>query len=62
MLETGDLIQAALYGTVAASFVVEGRHAIPVYAISRDAAEARLAKMLDMPNRVVTRDPREETT
>jgi len=61
LLETGDLIQAALYGTVAASFVVESRHAIPVFSIARDAAEARLAKMLDMPNRVVTRDPREET-
>ena len=62
MHETGDLIQAALYGTVAASFVVEDRHAIPVYDISRDAAEERLAKMLDRPNRGVTRDPREETT
>jgi hypothetical protein len=38
------------------------RHAIPVYDISRDAAEERLAKMLDRPIRGVTRDPREETT
>jgi sugar/nucleoside kinase (ribokinase family) len=58
--ETGDLIQAALYGTVAASFVVEDRHATPVFAISRDAAEGRLRTMLERPKRGVTRDPREE--
>ena len=61
LVETGDLTQAALYGTVAASFVVESRHAIPVLAISRDAAEARLEKMIDRAIRGVTRDPREET-
>lgn len=60
LLETGNLTQAALYGTVSASFVVESRHAIPVLAIDRAAAEARLEKMLDRPNRGITRDPREE--
>ena len=60
LLETGDLTQAALYGTVSASFVVESRHAIPVLAIDRAAAEARLETMLDRPKRGITRDPREE--
>lgn len=62
LLETGDLTQAALYGTVAASFVVESRHAIPVLAVSRGAAEARLEKMIDRPNRGVSRYHQEETT
>jgi sugar/nucleoside kinase (ribokinase family) len=37
LLETGDLIQAALYGTVAASFVVESRHASPSFPSRVDA-------------------------
>jgi sugar/nucleoside kinase (ribokinase family) len=40
--ETGDPVRAAMYGTVAASFVVEERTAIPVFARPREDAEARL--------------------
>jgi len=40
--ETGDLVRAAAYGTVAASFVVEERAAIPVLAVTRRQAERRL--------------------
>lgn len=40
--ETGDIVRAAAYGTVSASFVVENRAAIPVFAIDRERAERRL--------------------
>lgn len=40
--ETGDLVRAAAYGTVAASFVVEQPAAIPVLSITRALAERRL--------------------
>ncbi len=43
--ETGDPVRAALYGTVAASFVVEERTAIPVFARTRAEAEARLGAL-----------------
>jgi ribokinase len=59
--ETGDLVQAALYGTVAASFVVEDEHAIPVYRITREQAEERLQTMRDRPV-AVTGDPRRDAT
>jgi ribokinase len=55
--ETGDLVQAALYGTVAASFVVEAEHAIPVLGITREQAAARLAMVQDRPV-PVSGDPR----
>ena len=42
LVETGDLVRAAGYGTVAASFVVEERAAIPVLAVGRAQAERRL--------------------
>lgn len=42
LLETGDIVRAAAYGTVAASFVVEERAAIPVLAVTREQAERRL--------------------
>ena len=45
--ETRDLVRAALYGTVAASFVVEERTAVPVFAVSRASAEERLAMIAD---------------
>jgi sugar/nucleoside kinase (ribokinase family) len=40
--ETGDLVRAAAYGTVAASFVVEQPAAIPVLSITRAEALPRL--------------------
>ena len=43
--ETGDPVRAAMYGTVAASFVVEERTAIPVFARTRAEAEARLTAL-----------------
>lgn len=45
MKETGDPVQAALYGTVSSSFVVEGFGAEHTYAVTRDMAEKRLAHM-----------------
>jgi sugar/nucleoside kinase (ribokinase family) len=62
LLETGDLVQAALYGTVAASFVVEEAHALPVFRITREQAEARLAALQDRPVTVLTGDPRRHVT
>ena len=56
--ETRDLVQATLYGTVAASFVVEDRHAIPVFAVPRSAAEERLKVISERVRRGVTGDPR----
>lgn len=43
--ETGDPVQAALYGTVSSSFVVEGFGAEHTYAITLDMAEKRLQHM-----------------
>jgi sugar/nucleoside kinase (ribokinase family) len=42
LVETGDPIQAALYGTVSASFVIEGSGAEHVLSIGRAQAENRL--------------------
>jgi sugar/nucleoside kinase (ribokinase family) len=56
--ETHDLIQATLYGTVAASFVVEDRHAIPVFRVRRSAAEERLAAISGRVRQGITGDPR----
>jgi sugar/nucleoside kinase (ribokinase family) len=58
--ETGDLVQAALYGTVSASFVVEERHAISAFAIPRSTAEQRLRAIAGGVRRGITRDPRRE--
>lgn len=41
-LETGDSLQAALYGTVAASFIIEGFGGLHALHISRSQAEQRL--------------------
>jgi ribokinase len=43
--ETGDVIQAALYGTVSASFIIEGFGGLHALEISRIQAEARLAEL-----------------
>jgi len=40
--ETGDIIQAALYGTVSASFIIEGFGGLHALDINRKQAEARL--------------------
>jgi ribokinase len=56
--ETGDLVQAAVFGTVSASFVVEDRHALPVFGIGRPAAEERLATVAARVRRGITTDPR----
>jgi sugar/nucleoside kinase (ribokinase family) len=45
LIETGDPVRAALYGTVAASFVVEARSALPVLGHARSDAEARLRRI-----------------
>jgi ribokinase len=39
--ETGDLLDAAAYGTASASFAVEERSALPVFSVRREVAEAR---------------------
>lgn len=44
-LETRDVVQAALYGTVSASFVIEGFGGLHALNISRPQAEARLAAL-----------------
>lgn len=56
--ETGDAVQAALYGTVAASFAVEAGHAIAVLGVARGAAEERLAAVADRVHRGTGIDPR----
>ncbi len=43
--ETGDAVQAALYGTVSASFVVEGFGAEHTYAVTRAMATERLERL-----------------
>jgi len=59
--ETGDLVRAALYGTVAASFVVEQRSAIPVFAVARAAAEERLQGIAHQVRPRITTDPRTDS-
>lgn len=56
--ETGYLVRAALYGTIAASFVVEERSAIPVFRVDRRQAEARIAAIEHLVRRHVSDDPR----
>jgi sugar/nucleoside kinase (ribokinase family) len=56
--ETRDPLEAALYGTIAASFVVEHRSALPVFAIGRDEAEARLAALRSRVRVGIESDPR----
>lgn len=56
--ETGDAIQAAMYGTVSASFVVEDRGPIPVLAVQRGQAQARMAEIADVVRRGIKTDPR----
>jgi sugar/nucleoside kinase (ribokinase family) len=43
--ETGDLVEAAFYGAVSASFAIEGRGADTALHFSRDDAEKRLKKL-----------------
>lgn len=50
-LETGDPAQAALYGTVSASFIIEGFGGLHALQISRTQAEQRLAKLREI-NRI----------
>lgn len=45
LLETGDMLQAALYGTVAASFAVEDIGLLHVLSTDRGAAERRLSAL-----------------
>ena len=40
--ETGDLVEATVFGTVAASFVVEAAAAIPIFKVTREQAAERL--------------------
>jgi ribokinase len=46
--ETGDPLQAALYGTVSASFVIEGFGGLHALQISRPQAEKRLDKLREL--------------
>jgi hypothetical protein len=45
LTETGDLLQAALYGTVSASFIIEGFGALHSRLVTRADAEERLARL-----------------
>ena len=56
--ETGDLVRAALYGTVSASFVVEERSALPIFRFGRADAEARLPSVIDRVRVGIKSDPR----
>lgn len=47
-LETGDPLQAALYGTVSASFIIEGFGGLHALQISRSQAEERLKKLREI--------------
>jgi ribokinase len=47
-LETGDPVQAALYGTVSASFIIEGFGGLHALQIGRAQAEERLAKLREI--------------
>ena len=49
-IETGDAVQAALYGTASASFIIEGFGGLHALNISRSQAEARLAKLQQINN------------
>ena len=44
-LETRDVVQAALYGTVSASYIIEGFGGLHALEINRAQAENRLAKL-----------------
>jgi ribokinase len=43
--ETGDVTRAALYGTVSASYIIEGFGGLHALAVERSMAELRLAKL-----------------
>jgi ribokinase len=45
LVETGDPLQAALYGTISASFVIEGEGGTAALQRSRPEAEARLREL-----------------
>ncbi|MCC8179809.1 MAG: carbohydrate kinase family protein [Planctomycetes bacterium] len=45
LAETGDPVEAAMYGTVSSSFVVEGFGADYTYSVTREMAEKRLATL-----------------
>lgn len=45
--ETGDVLEAALRGTVSASFVIEGFGALHALAVSRERVQARLDQLRD---------------
>lgn len=57
--ETGDFVRAAVHGTVAASFVVEERAAIPILGVARRSAEARARVVEDRVRHGIHTDPRE---
>jgi sugar/nucleoside kinase (ribokinase family) len=44
-LETGNMLDAAFYGTVSASFVIEGFGGLHALSITREQAEERLAEV-----------------
>jgi ribokinase len=48
LVETGDALQAALYGTVSASFVIEGEGGTSALQRTRRDAEARLQELRDL--------------
>jgi ribokinase len=50
-IETGDPVQAALYGTVSASFIIEGFGGLHALQIGRAQAEERLAKLREINRR-----------
>ena len=56
--ETGDLVRAALCGTIAASFAVEERSALPIFRFGRADAEERLPSVIDRVRAGIRADPR----
>jgi len=48
LAETGDPVKAACYGAVSASFIIEGYGADYALGVTRDQAEDRLKKLLEM--------------
>jgi sugar/nucleoside kinase (ribokinase family) len=56
--ETGDLVEAAVCGTAAASFVVEERSALPLLGVERAAAEERASSIRSGVRRGIESDPR----
>lgn len=53
-----SLVEAAVRGTISASFVVEEQSALPVFGVDRSAAEGRLGLVADRVRVGITADPR----